>query len=146
MIWIKIALVGFIILESGNIFVLYFFPDSKLANGMGVFIAWERSKDDPGIHDLARYLVNWVAGTKLIFIGLLIVLLFTADQTALLLTAGVMALTISSFYWRLFPLIRKMDSQSQIEPPGYSKSLGWMIGAMILCFLAGVLAAYLLMR
>jgi len=54
-----------------------------------------------------------------------------------------MALTISSFYWRLFPLIRKMDSQSQIEPPGYSKSLGWMIAGFAGIFLALVLLVLL---
>lgn len=121
----------------------YFFPDSKLANGMGVYKAWEKSKVDPELHTLTSYLVNWVAGTKLIIIGLLVVLLFTADHPALLLTAGVMALTISSFYWRLFPLIRKMDQEGRVEPAGYSKTLGWMILAFIGMFLAAILLTLL---
>ncbi len=137
--WVKFVITIFIFLETGNILVLYFFPDSKLANGMGAFRAWEKSKENPGMHDLASYLVNWVAGTKLIFIGLLTVLLFTADQSSLLLTAGVMALAISSFFWRLYPLIRKMDREGMIEPPNYSKTLGWMILGFIALFVAAIL-------
>jgi hypothetical protein len=87
--------------------------------------------------------VNWVAGTKLIFIGLLLVLLITAEQPALLLTAGVMALTTSTFYWRMFPLIRKMDQEDQIDPVGYSKTLGWMILVFIAFFLIAVLLTVL---
>jgi hypothetical protein len=140
--WIKIVIAVFLCLETGNILILYFLPDSKLANGMGAFKAWKKSKEDPEIHDLTSYLVNWVAGTKLIFIGLLAVLLFTADQQALLLTAGVMAVTISSFYWRLFPQIRKMDREGQIEPANYSKTLGWMILGFIALFLAAILLIF----
>ena len=141
--WVKIVITIFIFLETGNIIILYFLPDSKLANGMGAFKAWEKSKEDPEIHDLTSYLVNWVAGTKLIFIGLLTVLLFTADQSGLLLTAGVMALAISSFYWRLFPLIRKMDREGQVEPGNYSKTLGWMILGFIALFLIAILLSFL---
>ena len=140
--WIKTVIAIFLCLETGNILILYFLPDSKLANGMGAFRAWEKSKEDPEIHDLTSYLVNWVAGTKLIFIGLLALLLFTADQQALLLAAGIMAVTISSFYWRLFPQIRKMDREGQIEPANYSKTLGWMILGFIALFLVAILLAF----
>lgn len=136
---IKIVLIGFIFLESTNVVALYFFPDSKLANSIGVFKAWEKSKGDHEIHDLAKYLVNWVAGTKLIFILLLVIILFTADNRTLILAGGTMVLSISSFYWRLFPLIRKMDREGQIDPKNYSATLGWMIFVMILLFLVGIL-------
>jgi hypothetical protein len=141
--WIKIVITLFILLETGNIFMLYFFPDFNMGNGMGALKAWERSKEDEGFHDLARYLVNWVAGTKLIFIGLLLVLLFTAEQPALLITAGVMAITTSTFYWRMFPLIRKMDKDGQVDPAGYSKTLGWMILVFIVFFLIAALLTIL---
>jgi hypothetical protein len=143
MIWIKIVITLFVILETGNIMMLYFMPDFNMGNGMGAFKAWLKSKDDPKFHDLASYLVNWVAGTKLIFIGLLIVLLFTGDKLTLLIAAGVMALTISAFYWRMFPLIRKMDQEGEIEPAGYSKTLGWMILVFIVMFLVAILLALL---
>ena len=143
MAWIKIVITLFIFLETGNIMMLYFMPDFNMGNGMGAFKAWAKSKEDPRFHDLASYLVNWVAGTKLIFIGLLVVLLFTADELTLLITAGVMAITISTFYWRLFPLIRKMDKDGQIEPAGYSRTLGWMILVFIIMFLVAILLTLL---
>ena len=132
---ITIVTIGFLLLEASNVFTLYFFPGSMYANGVGVFKAWEKSKQDPEVHDLVRYLVNWVAGTKLIFILLLIIILLTASERTLLFTSGVMVISIASFFWRLFPLIRKMDHDDQIKPKNYSAVLGWMILAFILVFL-----------
>ena len=138
---IKYVILGFLILEVSNILTLYFFPDSKLANGMGVFIAWEKSKEDNQVHDLVQYLVNWVAGTKLIFIGLLILILITADDQTLLYTSAVMASTISVFYWRLFPIIRQMDKNEQLDPKNYSVFLGGMIFLFVLAFFIVFLSA-----
>ncbi len=134
MLWIKIVLGIFILMEVSNVVILYFFPEMKIANGMGAFKAWEKSKDDPQVHALVQYLTNWVAGTKVIFLLLLLVVIFFAGDQVLVLTAGAMVLGISVFYWRLFPEIRKMDRDGQIDPAGYSSTLGWMIGAMILVF------------
>jgi hypothetical protein len=139
---IAIAIIAFILLEATNVVALYFFPGSKYANSVGVFKAWERSKQDPEIHDFVRYLVYWVAGTKLIFILLLIVILFTADEQSLILTGAALVLSIGSFFWRLFPLIRKMDRDDQIEPKRYSAVLGWMILAFILVFLAAIVSQF----
>jgi len=44
MTFIVIAIIGFLLLESTNVAALYFFPDSKFANSVGVFKAWEKSK------------------------------------------------------------------------------------------------------
>ena len=106
---------------------------------MGVFKAWEKSKGDPEIHNFVKYLVNWVAGTKLIFILLLIVILFTADEKTLVFTGAALIIAIASFFWRLFPLVRRMDRDDQIEPKNYSAVLGWMILAFILAFLAATI-------
>jgi hypothetical protein len=132
---IKIVIIGFLILESTNVIALYFFPGSKYANGVGVFRAWEKSKSDPDIHNFVKYLVNWVAGTKLIFILLLIVILSTANDETLSFTGIALVLSIASFFWRLFPLIRKMDREDQIDPKNYSVVLGWMILGFVLVFL-----------
>jgi hypothetical protein len=132
---ITIVTIAFLILEATNVLTLYFFPGSKYANGVGVFKAWEKSKGDPEIHNFVKYLVNWVAGTKLIFILLLIVILYTADDQTLLLTSAALVLSIASFFWRLFPLIRQMDRDDQIDPKNYSSVLGWMILAFVLVFL-----------
>ena len=94
------VIIGFLILEAANVITLYFFPGSKLANGVGVFKAWEESKQYPDIHNFVQYLVNWVAGTKLIFIFLLIVILYTGDHNTLLLTAVALIASILSFFWR----------------------------------------------
>ncbi|MCJ7701252.1 MAG: hypothetical protein MUO62_06685 [Anaerolineales bacterium] len=129
------ATIGFLILEATNVIALYFFPGSKYANSVGVFKAWEKSKQYPEIHDFVKYLVNWVAGTKLIFIFLLIVILYRADDRTLVFSSAALVISIASFFWRLFPLIRKMDREDQIDPKHYSAVLGWMILAFILIFL-----------
>ena len=137
---LNIFTIGFLTLEATNVLALYFSPETKYANGIGVFKAWERSKKDPEIHDLLKYLVNWVAGTKLIFILLLIVIVLTANDQTMILTGAALVISIASFFWRLFPLIRKMDSEGQIEPKNYSIALGWMIGAFIIAFLGATIA------
>ena len=136
---IQIVITGFILLEASNVAALYFFPDSKLANSVGVFKAWERSKADPELHDLVRYLVNWVSGAKLIFISLLVVILMTVEDETISLVGVALNVSISSFFWRLFPLIKRMDHEGQIEPKGYSKVLGVLIMAFVLVFLLAVL-------
>ena len=133
---ITIVIIAFIVLESTNIIAMFFFPGTKKANSVGVFKMWEKSKSDPEMHDFVKYLVNWVAGTKLIFILLLIVILITAEGQTLLYTAIAMVISISSFFWRLFPLVRKMDKESQVEPKNYSKVLGVMIFVLVLVFIA----------
>ena len=136
---ITVVLIAFLILEATNVLTLYFFPGSKYANGVGVFKAWEKSKQDPEIHNFVKYLVNWVAGTKLIFILLLIVILYTADGQSLVLTSVALVISIASFFWRLFPLIRRMDRDDQIDPKNYSTVTGWMILAFILAFLTATI-------
>ena len=136
---LKTTVAIFAVLEVLNILTLYFNPGTKMGNGVGVFKAWETSKADPPMHQFVSYLVNWVAGTKLIFIALLIVLLFTADQSTMTLTVVALIATISSFYWRLYPIIKSLDRAGEIDPAGYSRTLGVMITGFI-----GMLAAALL--
>lgn len=136
--WISVVIIGFVLLEGSNVAALYFMPESKKANAMGVFKAWEQSKQDPAVHDLVRYLVNWVAGTKLMFLALLVVILLTADAEGLFYTGIAMVIAISSFFWRLFPLARKMDREGQLDPAGYSSLLGLMIAGMLLVFLVAI--------
>lgn len=138
-----IVIIGFVIMESANVISLYFLPGSKFANGIGVFKAWEKSKQDPEVHDLVKYLVYWVAGTKVISILLLVVILLTAQGKSLIFAGAAMVISIATFFWRLFPLIRKMDRSNQIEPKNYSATLGWMILSFILVFLAAVIVTVL---
>jgi hypothetical protein len=136
---LKIVTIGFLILEAANVITLYFFPGSKYANGVGVFKAWEKSKSDPEMHRFIKYLINWVAGTKLIFILLLIVILYTADDESLVLMGMALAISIASFFWRLFLLIREMDRNNEITPKHYSVILGGMIIAFVSVFLVATI-------
>jgi hypothetical protein len=143
MTFLKIVIGVFVLLEVGNVVILYFMPDSKLANAMGYFKAWEQSKSDPQVHEMAKYLVNWVAGTKMIFILLLIIFLIRGDAQTLPIVGAAMVLSISSFFWRLFPSIKAMDEKDQIEPKGYSRTLLGMIIGMVVLFAAATLFAFL---
>lgn len=139
---ITIALLLFTILECLNVIILYFFPQTDKGNGVAVFNAYEKSKEIPEVHALIKYLINWVAGTKLIFIGLLIIIMIYANQNLQLLSAIVLVLTIGSFYWRLYPILRGMDRRKELSPQGYSKTLGIMILSFMLLFLIAVLWTY----
>ena len=130
----KIIISAFIILETSNVIALYFKPGSKRANSVGVFSAWEESKQYPEIHDFIKYLVNWVAGTKLIFLFLLGVIVLFGNLEIQRLSLLALGLATLSFYWRLFPLIRKMDRNDQIRPKNYSIILGVMILIFVILF------------
>lgn len=139
MIFIKIVIFVFILLESSNVLALYFAPGSKYANAVGVFTAWEKSKQYPEIHNFVKYLVYWVAGTKLIFLLLLAVIIIYADIDIQRMSLIALIVATLSFYWRLFPLIRKMDRNRQIEPKNYSIVLGIMILVFITMFVIAVI-------
>lgn len=141
---LSIAIIVFILLELSNVMILYFKPDSKLGNGVAVFNAWEKSKEDDNLHEFIKYLVYWVAGTKLIFIVLLIVILMTGSETTKLLSGVALILSIGSFYWKLYPIIKGLDKRGEISPVGYSKTLGMMIGTFIAVFCAALLLELLL--
>jgi hypothetical protein len=81
------------------------------------------------------YLVNWVAGTKLIFLALLAVILLFGTPMMHFWSLWALMLSISTFYWKLYPLVKKMDKEDQLTPKGYSKQLGVMITIMLLVFL-----------
>ena len=80
----------------------------------------------------------WVAGTKLIFIALLVVILITAPESTKLLTMVALIASILSFFWRLFPIIKTMDAAGQVTPAGYSRALGMMIAGFIGIFAAAL--------
>jgi len=137
--FIKIAIVVFVLLELSNVLALYFAPGSKYANAVGSFTAWEKSKEYPEIHEFIKYLVYWVAGAKLIFLLLLAVIVIFSDIEVQRLSLIALALATTSFFWRLFPLIRKMDQNGQITPRNYSTVLGIMILTFIVIFVVASL-------
>ena len=140
---LTIAIIAFLVLETSNVIMLYFTPGTSRGNGLGVFNAYEKSKADAEVHALVKYLINWVAGTKLIFIALLIVILITGNNTTKLFSVAALILTIFTFFWRLYPAIKTMDSKDQITPKGYSKTLAVMILVFLIVF-AVAMIIYLL--
>jgi len=122
--------------------MLYFMPESKMGNGVGVFNAWEASKQDDNVHELVKYLVYWVAGVKLIFIMMGIVVIVWGSFLVQLLTVVALIISIASFFWRLFPMIRRLDKKEQITPKGYSKTLMLMIAAFIVGFLVVLIVGF----
>lgn len=131
---LSIVIIIFLILETSNVFMLYFMPQTRKGNGLGVFDAYEKSKENPEVHALVKYLINWIAGTKLIFIALLIVILFTGNPQTIFFSVLALILSILTFFWRLYPAIKSMDAANQITPKGYSKTLGYMIFGFIIVF------------
>ncbi len=131
---LDIAMIIFVIMETANVCILYFAPDSRLGNGVAVFDEWENSKRDDNTHLFARYMANWVAGTKLIFIVLLLVVLFTGSETTKTFAVVVMILSIATYFWRLHPIVKRLDASGKITPKGYSKALGFMISGFLAMF------------
>jgi hypothetical protein len=129
-------------MEIANVFSLYFKHETKMFNGIGVFKAWEKSKEDSEVHDLVKYLVFWVAGTKVIFLSLIVVILILGDPLTQYISVLVLIISISTFYFRLFPLARKMDIENQLDPKGYSKVLGIMIACMMFALFLGFLVTF----
>lgn len=127
MILLRIVTIAFIVLEFANVLALYGKPDFKFANAVGMFKAWEKSKEDSDMHDFVTYLVNWIAGTKLIFIMLLAVILIFGDDRTQIYALLALILSILTFYWKLYPLIKKMDKNNQVDPKNYSRTLALMI-------------------
>ena len=118
-------------MELLNVIMLYLKPDTRKGNGMGVFRAYDASRQDPAVFAFVTYLINWVAGTKLIFIVLLIGIIIAGDATIKVFSIIALIFSISTFYTRLYPTIKQMDSEGTIVPAGYSKTLGIIIGSFL---------------
>lgn len=131
---LTVSIIIFILLELANVCVLYFAPDSRRGNGVSVFNHWESLKVEPEAHLFVRYLINWVAGSKLIFIALLIVILLVGNEQTQLYAVAVMIVSIATYFWRLHPLIKKLDDKGFITPKGYSRTLGYMILGFMVMF------------
>lgn len=136
---LSIAIIIFCIMELGNVLILYFKPDSKLGNGVAVFDFWFDSKEDKSLDLFAHYMAYWVAGVKLIFIFLLLVVLLTGTETTKLWAVIAMILSIATYFWKLHPIIKKLDKMNKISPKGYSKTLGMMISGFLLMFIISLI-------
>jgi hypothetical protein len=132
---LTIVIIAFMFLEFANVVALYIRKDSKMFNSVGVFTAWEKAKQDPEMHNFTSYLINWVAGTKLIFLSMLTVILIFGDEQIQVWVLLALIISIMSFYWKLYPLAKKMDREGQLDPKNYSRTLGVMISVFVIVFL-----------
>ena len=131
---LNIAIVIFMVMELANVLVMYCKPDFKYGNSMTVFNEWHKSKADSNSSLFARYMVNWVANCKLIFIAILAVVLFVGDERIKLYSVGATVLSIGLYFITLHPIIRKLDAAGEITPKGYSRTLGFMIAGFMVMF------------
>lgn len=139
---LEIVISIFIFIEILNVMTLYYRPESSVGNGLGVFNAFHKSMKDEEVFPLVSYLVNWVAGAKLIFIMIGIVVVIFGNEMTQIFTVVALIISILSFYYRLFPIIKKLDKKNEITPVGYSKTLHYMIFTFIAAFTL-VLVIYL---
>lgn len=138
------AIILFIVLETANVCILYFAPQSKLGNGVAIFNPWFELQKQPELALFATYMSNWVAGTKLIFIGLLLVILLVGNALSKVLAVVVMIVSIATYFWRLHPIIKQLDAMGEISPEGYSKTLGNLIFGFIAMFCLALLSYFIL--
>jgi len=131
---LQIGISVFVFIEFLNIMMLYFMPESKMGNGVGVFNDYLELKDNDKVNDFVGYLINWVAGAKLIFIMIGIVVVVFGNYDTQLFTVVALIISILSFYWRLYPAIRKLDKENKISPKGYYKTLNYMIISFVIGF------------
>lgn len=141
---LDLAIIIFVVMETANVCILYFAPTSRLGNGVAVFNGFKASKEDENAHLFVSYMVNWVAGVKLIFIVLLIVILLVGNEMTKIGAVLAMILSIATYYFRLHPIITKLDTHGEITPKGYSKVLFGMITGFMLMFTFALIAYFVL--
>ncbi len=139
---LDVAILIFMAMELANVIILYFFPDCRFGNGVAIFNHYHLSKNDENNNLFTKYMVNWVAGTKLIFIFLLGAIMIIGNDEMKIGAVIAMIFSIASYFFRLHPIITKLDKNNMITPFGYSKTLLFMIISFIVLF-SGSLIIYL---
>ncbi len=137
---LEMALFVFVFLELGNVVTMYFKPDFPYANSIAVFRAWGRSQTDERQKLFVTYLVRWVANCKVIFMTLLVLVAVLGSPSLKFWTVVVTMVTIGLYYLALAPLMAKLEALDDIQPQGYSKTLGLTIGAFMALFAVALVA------
>lgn len=141
---LSIVILVFVFLETLNVILLYKAPGSRHGNAVGFFKAYDKALADPEIRSLVVYLVRWVAGSKLIFICLLIGILVAGGEEVKVFSIFALIFSIATFYTQLYPVMKEMDASGQIIPKGYSRQLVIMITCFILAFIAALVLYFIL--
>lgn len=135
---LNIVIILFVLIESANVCVLYFKPSTWLGNGVGVFNGFHRAQENAENKQFTKYLINWIANAKAIFIALLLIVLFTGSEEIKLYSCFAMVASIALYFVSLHPIIKKLDAQGEITPKGYSKILAGMIAGFMAMFVIGI--------
>ena len=136
---LSVVLIAFTILETLNVVLLYKMPGSTMGNAVGIFKAYPKTQQDPEIKAFVSYLINWVAGTKLIFIVLIIGIVITGTKETKIFSVIALIFSIMTFFSQLYPSLKRMDKDHQLSPNGYSRTLAIMIGSFLLVFTIAVI-------
>jgi hypothetical protein len=86
-----------------------------------------------------------VAGTKLIFIVLIIGIIITGGEAETVFSIIALIFSIATFFSRLYPRLAKMDADGQLSEKGYSRTLAIMIGSFIAVFVIA-LVIFMILR
>lgn len=135
---LQVVISVFLLLEIMNIIVLYRKPEMKEGNGIGIFKVLDDIEPGNQVHQLIRYLTNWIANAKFIFVALGIVVIIFGDDAVQFHAALALAFSIMMFYFTLYPILKKLDEEGQLAVKGYSKTLAYTILSFFLTFIAGV--------
>lgn len=141
---LRTAIFLFVIMELSNVIIMYFKPDFKYGNSMKVFIEFEKSKGDSNRHLFIRYMTNWVANCKLIFIAILIVIALIGDLELMRYAVVATVISIGLFFVSLYPIIKLLDKNGEIQPKGYSKTLRTMIISFMLMFSIALILSFII--
>lgn len=140
---LSITIIIFCIIEFSNVIILYFFPDYKIANSVAIFDTWDKMKEQEDTKLFGYYMVYWVAGVKLIFIFLLLVIAFFATKLIKIFAIISMILSISTYFFKLHYIIKKLDKMGKITPKNYSKKLDKIIIFFLIMFILSLIINFI---
>lgn len=134
LIILKIAIAVFLVMELSNVLIMYFKPNFKYGNSMHTFKQWYKAQNNETERLFVKYLVNWVANCKLIFLTLLAVVAVFGNELITVCAIIATILSIAIYFVSLHPIIAKLDRLGEIQPRGYSRTLAVTIGSFMLMF------------
>lgn len=141
---LQVAIIVFCFLEGLNILVLYTKPMMKKGNGIGVFKVLSEVDETDQMFALIKYLTNWVANVKVIFVALAITIVIFGSETTQFYAVIALIFSIFLFYVTLFPILKKLDDENMLTIKGYSKTLSYTILSFLLMFITALTVFWVL--
>ena len=136
---LQVVIIIFCVLEILNILVLYTGPTMKEGNGVGMFMKIHEIDPEDEVFQLIKYLTNWVANVKMIFVALAITIVIFAEEVVQMHAAFALIFSTLMFYFTLYPILKKLDEEGRLMVRGYSKTLAYTILSFILAFIAALI-------